>query len=255
MSINLAYIRVSTQLQADAGNSLEFQKKHILDYCQRSGLDLKEENIFVDVDSGANSKRVQFNVMHQFIKNSDSIKHLIVYSIDRLARNLLVGELICKDIYDKKGSTISVSQGFNDALPTGRMTRQMFLIMAEQELIMISSRRVEGQKATVRKGLRGMGGAAPFGSSSAGSHKKGRRGFGKLVKNSKELEAFEIMKSLRQEGVSYRGICGILKDKGLVSRRGEAFNPGSVKKILDKELVQIEDGVEIPSDIEITEES
>ncbi len=255
MSVNIAYIRVSTQLQADSGNSLEFQKKHILDYCHRHSLDLKEENIFVDVDSGANSKRVQFNVMHQFIKNSSGIKHLIVYSIDRLARNLLVGELVCKDVYDKGGSTISVSQGFNDALPTGRMTRQMFLIMAEQELIMINSRRVEGQKATVRKGLRGMGGAAPFGSSSAGSHKKGRRGFGKLVKNSKEVEAFELMQSLRERGVSYRGICTALEEKGIVSRRGEAFNPGTVKKLLDKEMLRIEDGVEIPENVEITEES
>ncbi|WJE84476.1 recombinase family protein [Bacillus sp. DX3.1] len=78
--MNYAYIRVST-LQQD----YTFQKKEILTYCEANNIELLEECIFEEKQSGKNMEREQFQILMQQLHPGDT---LIVYKLDRLGRNL-----------------------------------------------------------------------------------------------------------------------------------------------------------------------
>lgn len=227
--INFAYIRISTNEQSK-GSSLDTQKNAILDYCQRNGLVLDEKNIFTDIESGSKMDRPNFDALRNTIKSTPAVHKVIVYAIDRLARSVFVAEVVAKEIQEKGGSIVSVTQGFDDSTPHGKMTRQMLVVMAELELSLISGRVSAGRKATVAKGLHG-GGNVRFGMKSEGGY--GKRGFGKLKKSEKEAQAFEKMKLLRKEGKSYQEIADALALDKILNRRHKPFNRGSIKKMLD----------------------
>lgn len=226
----LAYIRISTNKQ-EKGASLEFQRKLIQEYCTRNNLILNEEDVFTDIGSGTKLERPEFTKMREIIKNSNGIKHVIVYSIDRLTRSVYIGEIIARDIYKKNGSIVSVTQGFDDKEIAGRMTRQMLTVIAEQEVLTIKQRMSNGRKVFKEKGLF-CGGKAPMGYATVGNSTQ--RGFGKLNVNSKEREAMDLMLALHKTGESYRAIAKLLTEKGFLTRKGTPFNPGSIKKIINK---------------------
>ncbi len=225
----LAYIRVSSS-QQENNSSLEHQKGSIESYCKSKNLTLDPQYVFTEVDSGTNPERVEFNRMREVLKVLPYAKHLIVYSIDRLTRSVYVGEIIAKEIREKSGSIVSVSQGFDDATPTGKMTRQILTVMAEQERDMIVQRTSNGRKSTIKKGFFG-GGKAPMGYKSMGS--SSQRGFGQLNIIDNEKEAVMLMFSLHGEGKSYRSIADQLTKRGLMCRKGTPYNPGTIKKIID----------------------
>lgn len=219
----LAYLRVSSAGQEN-NSSLEHQKQAILNYCQSRNFSINQEHIFTDVDSGTKSERVAFNAMRDAIKNAKSVKHVIVYAIDRLTRSVYVGEIIAREIKEKGGSIISVSQGFDDATPTGKMTRQFLTIVAEQERDTIVQRTSNGRKSTIKKGLFG-GGRAPIGYKTVGN--------GKLEIDDTEKLVIQDIFRMYDCKFSYRTIAKHLTTKGFLTRKGTSFNPGSIKKIVD----------------------
>lgn len=229
MSLVIAYIRVSSS-QQENNSSLDHQKICIENYCKIHNLVLLPENIFTEIDSGAAPERIQFNKMRDVIKNAISVKHLIVYSIDRLTRSVYVGEVIAKEVREQLGSIVSVSQGFDDATPTGKMTRQILTVMAEQERDMIVTRTSNGRKSTIKKGLFG-GGKAPVGYTSVGNSLV--KGYGKLNINTDERQAVELMFKLHEKNCSFRDISKKLTKNGLMSRKGTPYNPGTIKRIID----------------------
>lgn len=225
----LAYIRVSST-QQENNSSLEHQKNSIKNFCVSQNLTIHPEDIFTEIDSGANPERKEFNKMREVLKNTTQIKHLIVNSIDRLTRSVYVGEIIAKEVKDKKGSIVSVSQGFDDATPTGKMTRQILTVMAEQERDMIVTRTSNGRKSSIKKGLFA-GGKAPFGYKTVGNNTT--KGHGQLLVDEKEKRALAIIFRLHFELYSYREISKHLAKEGFLTRKGTSFNPGTIKKIVD----------------------
>jgi site-specific DNA recombinase len=219
----LAYLRVSSVGQEN-NSSLECQKQSILNYCKYNNLTLDPLHIFTDIESGTKSERTAFNQMREIIKNSKSIKHVVVYAIDRLTRSVYVGEVIAQEVKAKKGSIVSVSQGFDDATPTGKMTRQFLTVVAEQERDTIMMRTSNGRKATAKKGLFG-GGKAPLGYKTIGQ--------GKLQIDENEKIIVRDIFKLYDCHFSYRTIAKQLTTKGYFTRKGTPFNPGSIKKIVD----------------------
>ncbi len=254
----LAYLRISSKKQ-ETNSSLEHQKKSIVTYCELNKLTLNEEDIFIEVASGAQLERTEFNRMREVIKNSQEIKHLVVYAIDRLTRSVHVGEVIAKEIREKKGSIISVSQGFDDSTPNGRFTRQLLTAVAEQERETIAARVHSGRRAALKKGLFG-GGQAPTGYKTVGT--PGIRGYGQLVVDEKERATIEQIFSLKEKGHSYREISKRLTERGILTRKMTPFNPGTIKKIIDnknfytaQESLYEDDGVSLPQHPAILEES
>lgn len=80
------YIRVSTDEQAKEGFSVDNQKRACTDYAESNGYHPKR--VFSDDGrSGRTTDRPAFQEMMETIK-SDPIDAVIVYKIDRLARNV-----------------------------------------------------------------------------------------------------------------------------------------------------------------------
>ena len=106
--------------------------------------ELNVERIFEDKASGKNTDRPALKEMLAYIRNGDEV---VVYSIDRLARNLRDLEDIIREV-NAKGATISflserlTFSGSDDAMST--LMLQMMGAFAQFERSMIKKRQAEG---------------------------------------------------------------------------------------------------------------
>ncbi len=126
----IAYTRVSSQRQVDEGNSLSVQKKHILEYAEKNGFEIMK--FFVEQgESAKNANRTQLKAMLEYLyKNHSKIDALIIYKVDRLARNN-VDYYDIKQILAKLGIRLySVMEQFDDDI-TGHAMEGMLSIFAQ----------------------------------------------------------------------------------------------------------------------------
>ena len=126
----IAYTRVSSQRQVDEGNSLSVQKKHILEYAEKNGFEIMK--FFVEQgESAKNANRTQLKAMLEYLyKNHSKIEALIIYKVDRLARNN-VDYYDIKQILAKLGIRLySVMEQFDDDI-TGHAMEGMLSIFAQ----------------------------------------------------------------------------------------------------------------------------
>lgn len=131
------YIRVSTINQKRDGNSLEHQKKVLLD----KGVD--ENNIYQDVFTGTKLKRPQFDKLLNVLKKGDK---LVVAKLDRIARTAVEGAELVNNLIEK-GVTVDIANmGVMDNTPTSKLVRTMFFAFAEFERDMIIERTMEGKE-------------------------------------------------------------------------------------------------------------
>jgi DNA invertase Pin-like site-specific DNA recombinase len=81
----VAYIRVSTEEQAEHGYSLEVQEQVLKDYAK--GHDLEIVATFIEKDSAFKPGRREYARMLNFFQKDRTTRTVLVYKIDRLARN------------------------------------------------------------------------------------------------------------------------------------------------------------------------
>lgn|SRR3989344_8992821 len=80
------YLRVSTEEQATEGFSIDNQKRACTDYAKNNGYHVK--NVYTeDGKSARTTDRAAFQEMFAAIKK-DPVDAIVVYKIDRLARNV-----------------------------------------------------------------------------------------------------------------------------------------------------------------------
>ena len=134
----VGYIRVSTTLQKEKGNSISNQIDLIKKYCNQNELQL--DRIFEDKGiSGMSNKRIGLNDMFDNIKNSD-IDGLIVYSLSRLGRKLKdVIDFI--DVLSKNDIRfISLKENFNNNDIVGKLMFNILGSINEFEVNLLSQR-------------------------------------------------------------------------------------------------------------------
>ncbi len=110
----IAYTRVSSQRQVDEGNSLSVQKKHILEYAEKNGFEIMR--FFVEQgESAKNTQRTQLQAMLRYmVENHSKIDALIIYKVDRLARNNVDYYEIKQILAKLKIRLYSVMEQFDD---------------------------------------------------------------------------------------------------------------------------------------------
>ena len=114
--------------------------------------ELGDIRIFEDKASGKNTDRPALKEMLAYIREGDEV---VVYSIDRLARNLRDLEDIIKEVNGKGASVTFLTErltfsGSDDAMST--LMLQMMGSFAKFERSMIRKRQVEGIAAAKAKG-------------------------------------------------------------------------------------------------------
>jgi DNA invertase Pin-like site-specific DNA recombinase len=149
----ILYIRTST---ADQKNSIELQKKSLIEYCRRNDIEVLKLGTFIDEGrSGKDTKkREEFTRMMEMINNSETKPSdmVLVTKLDRFARSTfdLLNNL---NILEAKGMQLNtLDNSFDTATPTGRLMVQLLGIIAEFERSLINERTREGFKAAVLKG-------------------------------------------------------------------------------------------------------
>lgn len=134
------YCRVSTQMQAKDGNSLESQEQLL----KENGA----EKIYSDAFTGTKAHRPELDKLLAVLQPGDK---LVVTKLDRIARSASQGIELVQTLLDK-GITVHVlNMGLLDNTPSGKLIRNIMLAFAEFERDMIIERTQEGKAIAKRQ--------------------------------------------------------------------------------------------------------
>lgn len=146
----ILYVRVSSKEQLE-GSSLETQEKICRDYAQKNGYDV----IKVFIEKGESAKttdRTELKLLLDYVaKNYKNLFGVIIYKIDRLARNSLDHAQL-KLFFNKYGvRLISATENLEDT-PVGRLIENQLAGFAQFDNEIRTERSVGGMMAAVKAG-------------------------------------------------------------------------------------------------------
>ena len=217
---NLGYVRCSTTKQE---NSVETQKKMILDFCDINNIKL-DEIIIDDGISGSGektNKRDGYNSVMEMIENNE-VNNLIVISISRWGRNL--GEIYKSvELMTKKDvNFFSIKENIDTSSPYGRFTINLLSSLYEMELELIKERTRDTLK--VKKENNKVYSKTPYGKNRVGDD---------LVENPKEMKMIKKLIRLKKNGSSYGEITDFLNRNRYKTKKGGKFSRGNVYQIIN----------------------
>lgn len=222
----VGYARVSTENQKEEG-TIEIQRAALIEYAEAKSYDLVQ--IFSDNGiSGAKDldNRPGLSEMFDYLESQTDISGVLIFKLDRLARDLYIQEHLLRKLQDMNRALVSVKEPdicSND--PMRKAFRQFMGIVSELEKSFITMRLSGGRINKARKG----------------SYAGGCPAYGYNAKN-KELavnaEQADIIKNIfyLRDFYSLREIANYLNQKGIPSARGRRWYAGTVKYILDNPL-------------------
>jgi DNA invertase Pin-like site-specific DNA recombinase len=225
-----AYLRVSTDQQAEHGLGLDVQRDAIRAWAKREGHRIavwtSDEGV-----SGSNGLDARVGLLDALgALQAGTVHGIVVYRLDRLARDLVVQETLLGEVWRAGGRVFSTSASEDsyldadgaDADPSRALIRQILGAVAQYERAMIRLRLRSGK---VRKAAAGgfIGGTPPLGWRAEG---------GKLVQDPDEQRVRARVLELRTGGASLREIGRALDTEGLRPKRGGAWHPQQVRAVL-----------------------
>jgi DNA invertase Pin-like site-specific DNA recombinase len=226
----VAYLRVSTDRQAEEGLGLETQRHAIREWAKAGGhtisLWASDEGI-----SGSNGIDTRKGLLDALCALQDGrCGGLVVYRLDRLARDLVLQEQLLSEVWRMRGRVFSTSPsedaylGEDDAGddPSRALIRQILGAVAQYERGMIRLRLRQG-KARKAASNGYVGGAPKFGYRAEGRE---------LVADDREQLARTRIVQLRADGLSLRAIAAVLESEGVPAKRGGRWHPTTVRAVL-----------------------
>jgi site-specific DNA recombinase len=204
-------------------DSIEVQRAQIEEYCQREGLQLaaffEDERI-----SGAEHERPGLMRMIDQLRSGNVV---VVTRLDRLARDVALSVIIEKWIIDKKASIASIAgEGTWGDTPGDIFVRNILRSVAQLERQLIAER-TKNKLAYLKKNGRPIGpkDKVLFGWKVVD---------GKVVESHEEQQAVRRMVELRQAGFSYSEISARLIADGFKPRKGTAWVPSTISRLLHR---------------------
>jgi len=222
----IGYCRVSTDNQKEEG-TIEIQEHALREYAKANGYDLV--TIFRDNGvSGGLEDRPGLIELFNFLESNNQIDGVLVYKLDRLARDLYIQEHLIKKLEMLQGSILSVKEPNLDSNdPMRKAFRQFMGIVSELEKAFITMRLSGGRINKARKGGYA-GGRAPLGYS---VENKDLIIDGVAIKTVKEIF---YLKRNRRFGL--RQIARHLNDNNIPTARGGKWYAGTVRYMLNNQL-------------------
>ena len=218
----VAYVRVSTDKQADHGVSLEAQEAKIRAYASVYDLDLVE----VVVDAGASAKTLDRPGLARVLAmvKRGAVDAVVVVKLDRLTRSVAdLGTLV--DTYFQKAALLSVSEQIDTRTAGGRLVLNVLASVAQWEREAIGERTSVAMKHKASKGEFIGGHSAPYGFALAADGVS-------LVEVEAEQAVIVEAHTLRAAGLSLRAVADELARRGFVSRGGRAFAAEQVRRMV-----------------------
>lgn len=156
----VAYIRVSTERQAEEGYGLESQKRDIDEYCRKHQLIIKEYYVDAGLSGMEMSKRVE---LQRLISDMAKIDVIVVYKLDRLARDTVDALYMIEKIFTPKGICVeSVHDFARYVTPQDKFQTQVMAAVAEYDRNTMMLRMRGGMLERVKRGFWMGGGNLPF---------------------------------------------------------------------------------------------
>jgi site-specific DNA recombinase len=144
------YVRVSTGPQED-GTSLDSQEDGCRRYAAERGLAVDEAHVYREVHTGGEVwERPEVSRLRQAIM-SRAIDFVIVYAIDRLARDQDHQGLLFSEARYRNVQIVSVTEDLDSSF-MGRVTRTILGLAAEEERRKILERTLRGKRSKLEKG-------------------------------------------------------------------------------------------------------
>lgn len=156
------YIRVSTDMQAEEGFSLDAQRQRLQAMCVANGWRLCEDHIYIDAgESGKSTARPAFQKMHGVI-DAGLVNRVVVTKLDRLSRNTRDFLEFLDYCTARDCAIVSIAESFDTGTATGRAVVTVLMAFAELERSQIKDRVMSGKRQKAQTG--GYNGSrAPFG--------------------------------------------------------------------------------------------
>lgn len=221
-----AYVRVSTDEQADKGNSIFEQQERLSAYCRAMGW--PEPTFFID--DGYSAKNLKRPAMIELLKHVENRGLTIIIStkLDRVCRNLL-DLLNVIEIFEKNDCRfVSASESFDTSTAAGRMTLHLLGMFAEFERERISERVKDNMLSLARNTDKAL--SIPcFGYDIIN---------GRYAINVAESEHVRFAFDLAEQGKGSRTIAKLLNDRGVTTKRGKAWDQVNVKRLLANETLK-----------------
>lgn len=220
----LAYLRVSTDQQAESGAGLAAQ----LDACNKWAADNKRiiSKIYTDDGISGSAPLDQRPALMELINDLKKGDIILVAKRDRLARGKVMGFLDWMIVEKNKARILScVGEGTDGEKddPMSYMLQGMTDLFAGFERLLIKSRTKAALRAKKARGERV--GHIPFGYQLAQDGKQ-------LVVNESEQDILRQMRELQSEGLSIRKIATELNQRKAFNRGNSQWNNASVHRML-----------------------
>ena len=219
------YARVSTQEQAEHGNSIEEQIDRMQSYCD--ALNLGAYKVYTDAGfSGSNTNRPALRSMLKDI-HTGKISRVLVYKLDRLSRSQKDTLSLIEDEFLARGCDfVSMSENFDTSTPFGKASIGILAVFAQLEREQIKERMTMGRVGRAKKGLYIGSRIFPIGY----DYKDGNL---TVI----PFEAVQIRRifDLYASGMNPQAIANDLNSKGMTHRYGK-WRREIVSRVLDRRL-------------------
>jgi DNA invertase Pin-like site-specific DNA recombinase len=217
------YTRVSTEGQATDGVSLEAQAAKLTAWATLNDAEIVGQF----TDAGISGAREDRPGLADAIEAACHHKAaLVVYSLSRLSRSTSHTIAIADRLAKSGADLVSLSEALDTTSAAGRMVFRMLATLAEFERDLIAERTKVALGHKKAKGERV--GTIPYGYDLAVDGVS-------LLPNPQQLEAVEIIKSLRADGLSLRDIADELNSRNIPTAKGKAkWQYSTIRSILSR---------------------
>jgi DNA invertase Pin-like site-specific DNA recombinase len=225
----VAYLRVSTDRQAEEGLGLEVQEQAIRRWAKTNGYKIVAwaTDAGVSGSNGLETREALPGALGAI--RAGEAAGMVVYRLDRLARDLIVQETVLAEIRRMGGAVFSTFASEDAYLeddpadPSRKLIRQILGAVSEYERAMTRLRLEAGRSRKREKG-----GYAGHGSPAFGYRAESRT----LVAEDDEQETVARIVTLAEEGRSLREIVATLEAEGRQPKRGARWYPQTVARVL-----------------------
>lgn len=219
----VAYLRVSTDKQADHGVSLEAQRAKVEAYAALYDVEL----VAIEVDAGESASSLDRPALGRALAmlRTGKADALLVVKLDRLTRSVRdLCDLVDRYFRDGKQALLSVSEQVDTRSAAGRMVLNMLTVIGQWEREAIGERTSAAMQHKQSQGEY-IGGAAPYGYALADDGVA-------LVAVDAEQAVIAEARTLRAAGMSLRAVAEHLDGKALRARNGRRFAASQVARMV-----------------------
>lgn len=211
----VAYLRVSTDKQADRGVSLDAQRAKVMAYAELYDLEL----VAIEVDAGESAKSLERPALARALGmiRGGKVDALLVVKLDRLTRNVRDLADLVDGYFTKRAALLSVSEQIDTRSAAGRLVLNVLSSVGQWEREAIGERTAAAMQHKASRS-EFTGGREPYG------YELGADGVA--------LVAVAAEQAVIAEARALRKVAEELAARGFRARKGGAFLAEQVSRMV-----------------------